>query len=81
MGTTASLSDVDYAPGTGDPGWVLNGPVTLALNHTYVLQTEEGNYAQVRVTNLIDEYMIFDWAYQLDPYNPELGPSAVVTQR
>ncbi len=74
-GTTASLSDVDYAPDIGDPGWVLNGPVLLVLNHTYVLQTEEGNYAQIRVTNLVDEYVIFDWAYQLDPYNPELAPS------
>jgi hypothetical protein len=74
-GTTTSLSDVDYAPDIGNPGWVLNGPVSLILNHTYVLQTEEGNYAQIRVTNLVDEYMIFDWAYQLNPYNPELAPA------
>jgi hypothetical protein len=80
MGTTASLADVDYAPSVSDPGWVLNGPVSLILNHTYVFQTEEGNYAQVRVTNLIDEYMIFDWAYQLDPYNPELAPTMLITK-
>ena len=75
MGTTSGLSDVDYAPETSDPGWVMNGPVALVVNHTFVLQTEEGNYAQVRVTNVVDEYMIFDWAYQLDPYNRELAPS------
>ncbi len=81
MGTTTSLSDVDYAPNIYDPGWVLNGPVSLSLNHTYVLQVEEGNYAQVRVTNVIDEYMVFDWGYQLDPFNPELSPSKLITQQ
>jgi hypothetical protein len=80
MGTTSGFSDVDYAPDSSDPGWVLNGPVSLVLNHTYVLQTEDGNYAQVRVTNLIDVYMVFDWAYQLDPYNRELIPSGSITR-
>jgi len=80
MGTTAGLSDVDYAPDIGNPGWVLNGPVSLILNHSYVLQTEEGNYAHVRVTHLIGEYMIFDWAYQIDPYNPELTPSLQIAK-
>jgi hypothetical protein len=77
VGTTTSLADVDRAPSVSDPGWVLNGPLSLILHHTYVLQTEEGNYAQVRVTNLVDEYMIFDWGYQLDPYNPELAPTLI----
>jgi hypothetical protein len=77
VGTTSSLSDVDYAPNVNDPGWVLNGPLPVVLNHTYVMQTEEGNFAQIRVTNLIDEYMIFDWAYQIDPYNPELAPKII----
>ena len=79
MGTTTSLSDVDYAPDINDPGWVMDGPVSLVLNHTYVLQVEEGNYAQIRVTNIIDDYLIFDWAYQLDPYNPELSPDKLIT--
>jgi hypothetical protein len=75
-GPTASFADMNYAPDPGDPasGYVVNGTFTAYEGYTYVMLTADGNYAQVRVTNIIGDTLIFDWAYQTDPGNPELGP-------
>lgn len=76
-GPTTSFADMNYAPDPTSPGsgYVANGNWQAFAGHTYVLQTQEGNFAQVRITNLIDGYVVLDWAYQTDPYNPELVPS------
>lgn len=81
-GPTASFADMTYAPDPSDPGsnYEQNGAFPAYTGYTYVLQTEDGNFAQVRITNLISDYMIFDWAYQTDPYNPELVPSVPLTR-
>jgi hypothetical protein len=76
-GPTTSFADMNYAPDPATPGsgYVANGSWPAFTGYTYVIQTQEGNFAQVRITNLVDGYAILDWAYQIDPYNPELGPS------
>jgi hypothetical protein len=76
-GPTGSFADMNYAPDPADPGsgYLENGSWQAFKGYTYVLQTQEGNFAQVRITNLIDSYVIFDWAYQTDPFNPELTPT------
>ncbi len=76
-GPTVSFADMNYAPDPTDPlnSYVANGSWPAYTGYTYVLQTQDGNFAQVRITNIIGDYVIFDWAYQTDPYNPELAPS------
>jgi len=76
-GSTNSFADMTYAPDPNAPlnSYVMNGSWPAYTGYTYVLQTQDGNFAQVRITNLIGDYMIFDWAYQTAPYNPELAPS------
>ena len=78
-GLTFSFEDVDFAPDPNDPtsGYLVNGRVRAIPNHTYILQTDDGNFAQIRVTNLVDGVMIFDWAYQLVPNNPDFSVNEV----
>jgi len=77
-GQTNSFADMTYAPDPNAPGssYSMNGSWPVYTGYTYVLQTQNGNYAQVRITNLISDHMVFDWAYQTAPYNPELAPLA-----
>ncbi len=75
-GPTVSFADMNYAPDPDDPGsgYQVNGVFQALEGYTYVLLTADGNYAQVRITNVVGDTLIFDWAYQTDPGNPELGP-------
>ena len=72
MGYTYTLDEISWAP---PDGWVLSTDgLELVEGHTYVIWTWDGFYAKLRVTNLDDddEYVDFDWAYQVDHDNPEL---------
>ncbi|NMC45170.1 MAG: hypothetical protein GYA46_14715 [candidate division Zixibacteria bacterium] len=71
MGYTVSLDDIGYSP---DAGWSQNGWLEVILGHTYVIWTADNHYAKIRVTAIVDDHIIFDWAYQVDPGNPELKP-------
>ena len=70
FGYTESLDEITYAP---DQGWSLTGIVEVILGHTYIIWTWDNHFAKVRVTSVSSDYVIFDWAYQIDPGNPELG--------
>lgn len=48
--------------------------VELLPGHVYVLYTPDGNYAKIHVVSVSDNSVTFDWAYQIDPNNPELAP-------
>jgi len=71
MGYTEDLDVIGYSP---DAGWSLNGWSELILGHTYVIWTADNHYAKIRVTAILGDHIIFDWAYQVDPGNPELKP-------
>lgn len=71
MGYTGNLDDIDYSP---DAGWSLNGWCEVILGHTYVIWTADNHYAKVRVTAIAADHIVFDWAYQVAPGNPELKP-------
>lgn len=73
MGYTESLDDISYSP---QDGWSQNGWCEVILGHTYVIWTAEYNYAKIRVKAIDKEAgsITFDWAYQIDPDNPELKP-------
>ncbi|MGD2069013.1 MAG: hypothetical protein PVI57_10105 [Gemmatimonadota bacterium] len=78
-GSDAACTDLDVAPTSG----YTTGDVGLTPQLTYVLRVvgDDGgtHYGVIRVTLLGfdqngDAIMIFDWAYQLQPGNPELAP-------
>ena len=79
LGYTDSMDDVDVSP---TQGFTVKF-VEAIIGHTYALLTPNGNYAKVRVTHLKmdltdddvrEAWMVFEWAYQLQPDNPELAP-------
>ena len=49
--------------------------VELIEGHIYAIYTPDGNFAKIRVRELFDDGVIFDWAYQTDPDNVQLAPS------
>ncbi len=69
FGYTESLDDVTYAP---ENGWSLIGKVEAIVGHTYIIWTWDNHFAKVRITTIASDHIIFDWAYQVDPGNPEL---------
>ena len=74
-GPIADLSEVDYAPATGfgrtpleaHTGW---GYVWEVPGQPFV------RFGALRVTHAGQDLLILDWAFQPDPGNPELSPSA-----
>ena len=79
LGYTDSIDDVDVSP---TQGFTVKF-VEAIIGHTYAFLTPNGNYAKVRVTHLKmdltdddvrEAWMVFEWAYQLQPDNPELAP-------
>lgn len=69
MGPTASLDDIDWAP---SGGWSPSGMVEAIPGHAYVVWTYDNHFAKFRVVNASGTRAIVDWAYQVDPGNPEL---------
>jgi hypothetical protein len=70
FGYTESLDDITYAP---EDGWSSIGVVEAILGHTYIIWTWDNHFAKFRVTAVGSDHAIFDWAYQVDPGNPELS--------
>jgi hypothetical protein len=69
MGPTRDLRDVSFAP---EGGWAPAREVILRRGYTYVVWTEDNNYAKVRVTEISANRVVFDCAYQLQQGNPLL---------
>ncbi len=65
-----TLRDVDYAP---PAGWSADGVVEAIVGHSYVFYTRDGHYAKLEVKTRGTGGITFDWAYQIDPDNPELA--------
>ena len=64
------FDEVDVSP---DQGFVPEF-VELVDGHIYVLFTPDGNFAKIHVKAVSENSVTFDWAYQIDPDNPELAP-------
>lgn len=71
LGYTESFDDVGWAP---QDGWSENGWAEIILGHTYVIWTSDLHYAKVRVIDINQDSIEFQWAYQTDADNPELKP-------
>ena len=72
MGYRDGMDDLDEAP-LFDLGYT-SLFVELLKGHVYAFNTPDGNYAKIRVIDVSDVSVTFDWAYQIDPDNPELAP-------
>jgi len=80
FGYTESLDDLDWAP---QNGWSSVGWCELILGHTYVIWTDANRYAKVRVIDIGETWLRFDWAHQEDLGNPELKrgvPDSLIAQ-
>jgi hypothetical protein len=64
------LRDVDFAPPSG---WSTDGVVEAIVGHSYIVLTRDGNYAKFEVMARGAGSLTMDWAYQIDPDNPELA--------
>lgn len=68
----SALTDIDIAPVSG---YARTGLTAVPL-WGYVFRMDEGGtyyqYGSIRVSAVGPDYVIFDWAYQTDPGNPEL---------
>lgn len=64
-----ALRDVDFAP---PAGWSTDGIVEAIVGHSYILLTRDTHYAKFEVKSHSGTSMVLDWAYQIDPNNPEL---------
>ena len=69
MGYTDNLDDIGWSP---ESGWSRVGWAQIIEGHTYVVWTRDNHYAKLRAVAVADTWARFDWAYQVDPGNPEL---------
>ena len=75
------LTSIDFAPcftTTSSQGCFSYSPVPIEASpgFAYVFEMDGGDgflrYGALRVTHVGTDFLIFDWAYQTDPGNPEL---------
>lgn len=73
MGYTETFDDIGWAP---QNGWSENGWAEIIQGHTYVIWTDDFRFAKMRVESIHynDGFVLFRWAYQTAPDNPELAP-------
>ena len=64
-----ALRDVDFAP---PAGWSADGIVEAIPGHSYIVLTADNHYAKFEVVSRDANGMTVNWAYQIDPDNPEL---------
>ena len=70
MGYHDRFDEVDISPVRG----FTTEFVELIEGHVYTLFTPDGNFAKMHVIAVSDTAVTFDWAYQIDPDNPQLAP-------
>lgn len=78
LGPTRDLRDVPIAP---DGGWSPMREVILRRGYTYVVWTEDNNFAKFRVVDVRPDAVIFDCAYQLQSGNPLLKRDTARSER
>jgi hypothetical protein len=66
------LVDVSFGP-PADAGWSADGVVEAIPGHSYIVLTPENHYAKFGVVARDGAGMRMNWAYQIDPDNPELA--------
>ena len=75
MGRTNDIYDISFAP---TDGWVEAKPdenikyVRAVRGYTYVIWTYDNHFAKIRISEIFDDHIEFDWAYQTAKGNVEL---------
>lgn len=72
MGPTNDIYDIPFAPTSG---WSSTKDAIAKVGHTYVIWTWDNHYAKIRISNITNDRMVFDWAYQLVEGETQLKPS------
>ncbi len=75
MGSTYDIYDIKYAPINGWAPLYEGDNVKYEeakIGHTYVIWTVDNHFAKVRIKQMTQERMVFDWAYQSIEGNREL---------
>lgn len=72
MGPTADIYDIPFAPTSG---WSNTKDAIAKIGHTYVFWTWDNHYAKIRISNITNERVVFDWAYQIVEGERQLKPS------
>ncbi len=70
MGYHEYFDEVDVSPVRG----FTTEFVELIAGHVYTLLTPDRNFAKIHVIVVSETAITFDWAYQIDPDNPQLAP-------
>lgn len=81
FGHTEHLDEIDWAP---EGGWSQSPlGVEVIAGHAYIIQTDDGNFAKIRVTTLYPDHgsILLSWAYQLIANYQELTPPAPYDSR
>jgi hypothetical protein len=73
FGYVETLDEVDWAPLNG---WAPLKRVAVIPGHSYIVRVLDTkgsfNYAKIYVAEVTPDHVTLDWAYQVDPDNPEL---------
>jgi hypothetical protein len=78
MGPTNDIYDIPFAPNSG---WSTTKDESAIAGHTYVIWTWDNHFAKIRISQITNERVVFDWAYQLVEGERQLKPSATPGQR
>jgi len=70
FGHTEALSDIDWV--AEDIEWNPDGYVPLYEDYSYIIWTYDNHFVAIRVLEVYQTHVVYDWAYQLVPGNPEL---------
>lgn len=68
LGATNSIYEITMAP---IDGWVLLNEgenvkyLKAEIGHTYVIWTLDNHFAKIRISQITEQRIVFDWAYQL----------------
>ena len=71
MGLTNDIYDIPYAPVSG---WNPDKEEIAKIGHTYVIWTWNNHFAKIRVKNITNDRVVFDWAFQKVPGEYQLKP-------
>jgi hypothetical protein len=75
-GPTSDIYDIPSVPAAN---WSPTKDTTAVIGHTYVIWTWNNHYAKIRVSNITNERIVFDWAYQLVQGDKQLKPLTTKT--
>ena len=72
------VDDIPFAPTSG---WSPTKDAVATVGHTYVIWTWDNHFAKIRISQITNERVVFDWAYQLVEGERQLKPSATLGER